>query len=121
TSAGVFTVAFLNTKEGVIAGGDYKNPSASGVNLAITRDGGELWKALSISPQWYFSWIAIAPGTYRVLALGSARAGYFYGDAPQRNWLHTWSQGLNAASFVGTNVALGVGSNGTIVKLSRLE
>ncbi len=43
-SAGIFSIAFRNEKDGVIAGGDYKKPEADGPNFAFTHDGGRTWE-----------------------------------------------------------------------------
>jgi len=54
-SAGIFSIAFRNANEGVIAGGDYKQPNADGPNLAFTHDGGKTWQLSTIHPQAFFS------------------------------------------------------------------
>ena len=45
-SAGCFSIAFRDDKNGVIVGGDYKSPNvkgATGANAAVTTDGGKTW------------------------------------------------------------------------------
>jgi photosystem II stability/assembly factor-like uncharacterized protein len=54
-SAGIFSVAFLDSTHGVIAGGDYKHPDEDGPNLAFTNDAGKTWTLSTIHPQAYFS------------------------------------------------------------------
>jgi photosystem II stability/assembly factor-like uncharacterized protein len=54
-SAGIFSIAFRDAQNGVIAGGDYKHPRDDGPNLAFTSDGGKTWKLADIHPQAYFS------------------------------------------------------------------
>ena len=54
-SAGIFSIAFRSSLDGVIAGGDYKNPTRDGPNLAFTHDGGKTWELSTIHPQAYFS------------------------------------------------------------------
>ena len=54
-SAGIFSIAFRNSVDGVIAGGDYKHPDQDGPNLAFTHDGGKTWELSTIHPQAYFS------------------------------------------------------------------
>lgn len=54
-SAGIFSIAFRNEKDGVIAGGDYKKPEADGPDLAFTHDGGRTWELAMIHPKAYFS------------------------------------------------------------------
>jgi photosystem II stability/assembly factor-like uncharacterized protein len=57
-SAGIFSIAFRNALDGVIAGGDYKNPNQDGPNLAFTHDGGKTWDLATIHPLAYFSAVA---------------------------------------------------------------
>ncbi len=53
-SAGIFSIAFRNSLDGVIAGGDYKRPNADGPNLAFTHDGGKNWELSAVQSQAYF-------------------------------------------------------------------
>jgi len=57
-SAGIFSIAFRNSVDGVIAGGDYKQPDRDGPNLAFTHDGGKTWDLSTIHPLAYFSAVA---------------------------------------------------------------
>jgi len=57
-STGIFSIAFRDTLNGVIAGGDYKHPDDDGPNLAFTYDGGKTWDLSRIHPQAFFSAIA---------------------------------------------------------------
>ncbi|MCU1301353.1 MAG: hypothetical protein JWQ87_1637 [Candidatus Sulfotelmatobacter sp.] len=54
-SAGIFSIAFRDATQGVIAGGDYKLPEQDGPNLAFTDDGGKTWTLSKIFPQSYYS------------------------------------------------------------------
>jgi photosystem II stability/assembly factor-like uncharacterized protein len=42
-SQGIFSIAFRDTKHGVIVGGDYKQPAKTGANIAFTSNGGKSW------------------------------------------------------------------------------
>jgi len=57
-SAGIFSIAFRDSQNGVIAGGDYKHPDDDGPNLAFTEDGGKTWKLSTLHPQAFFSAVA---------------------------------------------------------------
>jgi len=57
-SAGIFSIAFRDAQNGVIAGGDYKHPDDDGPNLAFTHDGGKTWTLSALKPQAYFSAVA---------------------------------------------------------------
>jgi photosystem II stability/assembly factor-like uncharacterized protein len=45
-SAGIFSIAWRNEKEGVIVGGDYRKPKETGATAARTTDGGKTWTRL---------------------------------------------------------------------------
>jgi photosystem II stability/assembly factor-like uncharacterized protein len=45
-SAGAFSIAFRDDRHGIIVGGDYKTPKATGATAAVTRDGGKTWTAV---------------------------------------------------------------------------
>ena len=57
-STGIFSIAFRDATQGVIAGGDYKHPDEDGPNLAFTNDGGKTWTLSKIFPQSYYSAVA---------------------------------------------------------------
>src|SRR5262249_11788283 len=40
---GIFSIAMIDAKNGVVVGGDYSKPIESKNNLAFTRDGGKTW------------------------------------------------------------------------------
>lgn len=42
-SAGIFSICFANSKDGVVVGGDYKQPDGTTSNYAATHDGGKTW------------------------------------------------------------------------------
>ena len=67
-SAGIFSIAFRNERDGVIAGGDYKQPNADGPNLAFTHDGGKSWQLAEIHPQVFFSAAEYGKEAVRVVA-----------------------------------------------------
>lgn len=45
-SAGIFSIAFRDKDRGMIVGGDYRKPDATGATAAVTSDGGKTWTAL---------------------------------------------------------------------------
>jgi photosystem II stability/assembly factor-like uncharacterized protein len=50
SSSGVFGLYFVNAREGIAVGGDYKNVTKPGPNVALTNDGGQTW-TLATAPQ----------------------------------------------------------------------
>src|SRR3989440_5057155 len=86
-SAGIFSITFRDSRHGVIAGGDYKEPEKGGANLARTNNGGKSWKLVPISQQRYFSAIA-----YVREHRGWAIAGGSSAIALSQNNLRSWKQ-----------------------------
>ena len=63
----MFSVAFLNPKEGFAAGGDYKETRMAGINGAVTADGGATWTPVAVQPAGYMSVVVPVPGAPRAL------------------------------------------------------
>ena len=120
-SAGIFSIAFRDATHGVIAGGDYKHPEKSGLNLAFTADGGLTWTLSNVSPQTYFSAVAFArSGSAAVLAVGTTRAAYA-DDIAKSSWQKSWDLNLNALSASPTGEAVAVGPKGLIARFSAVK
>ncbi|MCA1655631.1 MAG: oxidoreductase [Pseudonocardiaceae bacterium] len=60
-SAGVFAVAFRNSRTGVAIGGDFANPTGGADALALTGDGGRTWREPATAPRGYRSGVAYHP------------------------------------------------------------
>jgi photosystem II stability/assembly factor-like uncharacterized protein len=115
-SAGIFSIAFRDSRHGVIAGGDYQQPEKEGPNLAFTDNGGRTWTVATISPQWYFSVVAFmkAQRSSLIFALGSAHAAC--ADNSAASWQKTWDLNLNAMSVSPSGEVFAVGPKGLIVR-----
>jgi photosystem II stability/assembly factor-like uncharacterized protein len=116
-SSGIFSIAFLDPKHGLIAGGDYQHPDSDGPNLASTDDGGATWQLLPVHPQFYFSAIGFF-GTRGedFLAVGSTHllASNLSAKMPSSAIPAT----LNALVRAGSNDAFAVGPKGRIVHIT---
>ncbi|MFC5547802.1 WD40/YVTN/BNR-like repeat-containing protein [Massilia aerilata] len=112
---GVFSVAFLNAKEGFAAGGDYKETRMAGVNGAATSDGGATWTPVSIQPAGYMSVVAPVPGAPRALvAAGLAGSGYSL-DAG-KSWIELDRTPMNTVGFASPSRGWAVGPKGLLMK-----
>jgi len=49
-ASGLFTVAFRDSRHGILAGGDLDAPDAFSDNVAVSGDGGKTWKLVSGTP-----------------------------------------------------------------------
>lgn len=112
---GVFSVAFLNPKEGFAAGGDYKETRMAGTNGAWTVDGGASWTPVQVAPAGYLSVVAPVPGAPRALvAAGLAGSGYSL-DAG-RSWVELDRTPINTVGFAGPGQGWAVGPKGLLMK-----
>jgi photosystem II stability/assembly factor-like uncharacterized protein len=117
-ATGIFSIAFLDPKNGVIAGGNYQDPKKTGRNLAYTFDGGETWKLSTLSPQFYFSTAAFTPG--HLLVAGTAGAAHATIDGLKSPtavpFQRTQSLNVNAVSIATDGTIFAVGPKGLIAR-----
>ncbi len=118
-SAGIFSIAFRDAHHGVIAGGDYKQPSQGSANIAFTSDGGRTWRPSPVASQFYISAVSFTPKK-GLLAVGNAHAAYAENLA-QPSWTHFWDFNLNAVSADKHGNAIAVGPKGVIVVFTGLK
>jgi photosystem II stability/assembly factor-like uncharacterized protein len=115
-SAGIFSIAFRDTKHGVIAGGDYQKEQQAVDNLAVTSDGGATWKLVK-GLSGFRSVVAYAPGTKTLIALGPSGGDYSLDDG--QTWTKLDGPGFDTFSFArGKQIGWGAGANGTIGQLT---
>lgn len=114
-SAGIFSIAFRDSKHGVIAGGDYRKEQEALDNLAITSDGGVTWKLVK-GLSGFRSVAAYVPGTKTLVALGPTGGDYSTDDG--ETWTVITGPGFDTFSFVpGKSIGWGAGAKGVIGQL----
>jgi photosystem II stability/assembly factor-like uncharacterized protein len=114
-SSGLFSIAFLDARRGVVTGGDYKEPAFEGLNGARTEDGGATWQPAPLSKTGFFSAVAVVPGAEaRLVAVGLA------GTAESRDAGKTWTlvdaAPFNAVAFGADGAGWAVGPKGAVMK-----
>lgn len=115
SARGVFSVAFLNPKEGFAAGGDYKETRLAGINGAVTSDGGATWSPVQVQPAGYMSVVVPVPGAPRsFVAAGLAGSGFSV-DAG-RSWTVLDRTPMNTVGFANPNTGWAVGPKGLLMK-----
>ncbi|MCC2957159.1 YCF48-related protein [Massilia sp. IC2-477] len=112
---GVFSVAFLNPKEGFAAGGDYKETRMAGTNGAFTTDGGASWTPVQVAPAGYMSVVVPVPGAPRALVAGGL-AGSGYSRDGGRTWTELDKTPMNTVGFAGPTQGWAVGPKGLLMK-----
>jgi len=112
---GVFSVAFLNSKEGFAAGGDYKETRMAGINGAHTGDGGATWTPVEVAPAGYMSVVVPVPGAQRAL-VAAGLAGSGYSTDGGRNWTALDTTPMNTVGFASPSQGWAVGPKGLLMK-----
>ena len=113
-SRGAFSVAFLNTRTGMAAGGDYRAPNLGTVNGARSVDGGATWQAAAILPSGFMSVLATVPGApSTIVAAGLAGSGYSV-DAGL-TWKVLGSVPVNTVGFASGTAGWAVGPKGLVM------
>lgn len=124
-SSGIFSIAFRDTRHGVIVGGDYKNEAGAVDNVAVTSDGGETWTLVKQKGLSGFrSVVAYIPrkGSRALIAVGPSGADLSTDDG------QTWRPvepaaggGFHTFSIAPSGqVGWGAGEKGRIARLDGL-
>jgi photosystem II stability/assembly factor-like uncharacterized protein len=114
-SSGIFSIAFRDTKHGVVVGGDYRKENEAVNNLAFTNDGGATW-TLGQGLSGFRSIVAYVSGTKTLVAIGPSGADISNDDG--RTWKPIEGPGFDTFSFVrGKAVGWGAGAKGSLAKL----
>jgi len=113
-SQGIFSISFWNRSEGVIVGGDYKEPSRAEKIAAFTRDGGKTWALATKGPAGYRSAVAVNPGSSPLLLIAAGTSGSDYSRDGGKNWYPLDRSEYNSVSLV-ARLGWAVGPKGKIV------
>ena len=100
-AAGIFALAFFDSRHGVAVGGDYLKRHLAATSVALTTDGGRTWRAATSPPAAYLSGVAYAGSASRLVAVGLA--GTFASSDGGNSWMQVDTIPLNAVRFRGTN------------------
>jgi photosystem II stability/assembly factor-like uncharacterized protein len=118
STAGLFTVAFSDSRRGFVAGGDYKDAGLAALNGARTGDGGARWLAAPIAPAGFFSAVVVVPRTRAdLVAVGLAGSAASHDGG--RTWTSWGATPLNAVAFVDSRTGWAVGPKGTILRFGK--
>jgi len=114
-SAGIFSIAFRDSKHGIVVGGDYASEKDASNNAAISSDGGRTWAPLkSAVPAGFRSGVSYLHKTREFLTAGPSGTDYSADDG--LTWSSLGPPGYHAISFAGTTAGWGVGERGRIGK-----
>ena len=116
-SAGIFSIAFGNPREGMTVGGDYRQERSAENVAAFSSDGGVTWKAIR-GLGGFRSAVAPVPGTPRSwVAVGPTGADLSPDNG--ESWVPIQGEGYHAFAFAPRgHSGWGVGEGGRIAKLT---
>jgi photosystem II stability/assembly factor-like uncharacterized protein len=117
-SAGIFSVAFRDSRHGVVVGGDYRKEQDATDNVAVTSDGGSTWTLVrDHGLSGFRSVVAYQPGAAATLvAVGPQGADWSTDDG--HSWAPLPGPGFHTFSFSPTgHVGWGAGARGTVGRL----
>jgi photosystem II stability/assembly factor-like uncharacterized protein len=117
-SAGIFSIAFRDARNGVIAGGDYQQPTLRGRNLAVTSDGGATWTLTdsASAPAGYRSSVAFVPATRSNSMVAVGLTGTDVSTDGGRSWRNVDSSAYNSVAFASPSAGWAVGPKGRIAR-----
>jgi photosystem II stability/assembly factor-like uncharacterized protein len=114
-SSGVFSLAFIDAKRGVIIGGDYAQPALSENNIARTEDGGKTWMPLPAVEMPHKACIR-SIGDGQLIACG--RTGVAFSDDAGVTWRHLSHEGYyTLAVDSDSKTGFMAGSDGRIARI----
>ena len=123
SSAGGFSVAFLDARTGITVGGDYKAEAAAAGNAAFSSDGGRTWTPVTDSrPGGFREAVAFVPGTKPPIAVTVGPSGSDLSLDLGRTWTPIVTPaGFHALAFAKKGRAgWAVGRAGLIARISGL-
>lgn len=124
SSSGIFSLAFVNNKEGVAVGGDYQHPESSELaNVLRTHDGGGTWEALPPTHPAGIYFSSVVLDRNRIIAAGIK--GIWTYSQPSRGGPGVWRQesteNLNTVGVGHHHEVWAVGPKCVVLKMSSGE
>jgi photosystem II stability/assembly factor-like uncharacterized protein len=113
-SRGAFSVAFLNPRVGMVAGGDYREPALASTNGARSTDGGATWQVAAILPAGFMSVLATVPGAPATL-VAAGLAGSGYSPDAGLTWRELGRTPMNTVGFASSTAGWAVGPKGLLM------
>jgi photosystem II stability/assembly factor-like uncharacterized protein len=113
-SAGIFSIAFRDRDHGVMVGGDYRKPSATGINCATTSDGGKTLNYLESSLPFCS---AVAWAKDRWVAVGTTGSHVSMDDG--KTWKELDRENYNSVAFAAGGDGWAAGPKGRVARFVK--
>lgn len=115
-SAGVFSVAFVDSLRGVVVGGDYQLPDSASSTASFTSDGGATWQPAATFPRGFRSGVAVRQRRDELIAIAVGTTGSDISRDGGRTWSPLDATAFNAIQFAPSGVAFAVGARGRVAR-----
>ena len=115
-SAGIFSLAFSDERNGLAVGGDYRKEGDPSDNVAMTRDGGRTWTR-GARLRGFRSALAFVPGSNGRTILAAGPAGSDRSVDGGESWTALGDAGFHAMSVAPDGTVWAVGENGRVARL----
>ncbi len=115
SSAGIFSIAFMDGAHGVAVGGDYDKPTEITGTFAATSDGGKTWTGVAsgIPPSGFRSAVAFLTDRKMWIATGTSGSDF---STDGKMWKQFDTGNYNAISFITSQAGWAVGPKGAIAR-----
>lgn len=113
-SAGIFSIAFRDAKNGMIVGGDYRKPTELGATGAITSDGGKTWKLIDKAFPFRS---AVAWAKDRWVTVGTSGSHISVDDGV--TWKEADRENYNNVAFAPTGEGWAAGPKGRVARFQK--
>ncbi|WP_343329822.1 oxidoreductase [Polaribacter staleyi] len=114
---GIYSIDFVDKKNGIAIGGDYSKPLENKANKAITKDGGLTWTLVADNQNPnYKSCVQYVPNTNGKEVFAVGKTGISYSNNGGLTWVDVSKEAYYSIQFVDRNIAWLSGNN----KLGKL-
>lgn len=118
SSTGIFSVAFKNDTEGIIVGGNYREPDLNENIAATSKDGGVTWQTAETMPRGFRSCVQQVSARHIDIFVAVGKSGCDYSTDNGRHWRHITDQGYYTCRVApGQTSLFAAGSHGRIAKI----
>ena len=117
-AAGIFSLSFADSLQGIAVGGDYNKPEGRERTLALTRDGGKSWETPMGSLNGFRSGVAIVPGHRGQLVIAVGTNGTDRSEDGGRTWFAVDTTGYHAVRFAPDGTGWATGGRGRVARFA---
>ncbi|MFQ5677660.1 MAG: WD40/YVTN/BNR-like repeat-containing protein, partial [bacterium] len=116
-AAGIFSLAFQDSENGVVVGGDYQKDDLANRNIALTKDGGKTW-ALIKAPHNVGFRSCVSYSSAKSILVTVGTSGSDYSTDFGRTWSRIDTSSYHTVTFSESGqVGWAAGASGRIAKL----